>query len=119
MDQQDEPDAADERLTAPIVRPSKGLSIGMRNPANAIPGRAIPEALQAGAFTMADLPRACCKWPMAMAGGERTFCGQPRADGDQRYCAPHAKRSGPTGEYSKIAQAERAGLENLLRKGKL
>lgn len=105
---------ADEILTAPVFKPSKAVSVGNRNPANAIPGRAIPEARQRGACTLRHLGAGMCKWPMAMDDDDqRTFCGRPQLAGDRRYCEDHAERSGPSREY--LAQ-ERENDARLLKK---
>lgn len=111
---------ADEILTAPIVRPSKATAVGQRNPANAIPGRAIPEAMTSGACKMMGLGPHMCRWPMAMVDGERTFCGRQQLSGDGRYCAEHVKRAGPSGEFAKLTRANDARLlKKLGRRGGL
>lgn len=36
-----------------------------------------------------------CRWPVGGEGAEMVACGQPRADGEESYCAAHAKASRP------------------------
>lgn len=111
----------EEILTAPIYKPSKALAFGNHNPAQAVPGRAIPEAVHLGAYTLGALPQHGCKWPMAVDGeGERTFCGSQRAEGDRRYCSVHAKKAGASPAYIAQDRADTARLiKHLGRKGAL
>jgi len=109
-----------EIMTAPVVKPAKSGAVCNRNPAAAIAGQSIPEAVDIGPCTLATLPAHGCKWPLAMSDGERTFCGRSQLAGDRRYCAAHAKRSGPSVDYLRQAQKVDARIiKDLGRKGRL
>lgn len=59
----------------------------------ATPPHLLEEPTESGSRTILTLEAGECRWPLAMVGDERTFCGCKPQVGESAYCAKHRRAS--------------------------